>query len=50
MVKLLRHRIGDPRILRLIGRLLKGGILEDGLVQASAEGTPQGSILTPATT
>jgi retron-type reverse transcriptase len=47
MVKLLRHRIGDPRILRLIGRLLKGGILEDGLVQASEEGTPQGSILSP---
>ena len=45
MLTFLRHRIGDPRIIRLIGRLLKGGILEDGLVQASEEGTPQGSIL-----
>ncbi|UHD15444.1 group II intron reverse transcriptase/maturase [Thiocapsa bogorovii] len=47
MLKFLRHRIGDPRIVRLIARLLKGGILEDGLVQASEEGTPQGSILSP---
>ncbi|WP_240906095.1 hypothetical protein [Thiorhodococcus mannitoliphagus] len=47
MLKFLGHRIGDPRIIRLIARLLKGGILEDGLVQASEEGTPQGSILSP---
>ncbi|WP_216593896.1 group II intron reverse transcriptase/maturase [Thioflavicoccus mobilis] len=47
MLKFLGHRIGDPRIIRLIGCLLKGGILEDGLVQASEEGTPQGSILSP---
>jgi RNA-directed DNA polymerase len=47
MLTFLGHRIGDPRISRLIGRLLKGGILEDGLVQASEEGTPQGSILSP---
>ena len=45
MLTFLRHRIGEARIIRLIGRLLKGGILEDGLVQASEEGTPQGSIL-----
>jgi RNA-directed DNA polymerase len=47
MLKFLRHRIGDPRVIRLIARMLKGGILEDGLVQASEEGTPQGSILSP---
>ena len=47
MLEFLRHRIGDPRIIRLIARMLKGGILEDGLVQASEEGTPQGSILSP---
>jgi group II intron reverse transcriptase/maturase len=49
MVKFLQHRIGDPRIIRLIGRMLKGGILEEGLVQATEAGTPQGSILTPRT-
>jgi RNA-directed DNA polymerase len=47
MLKFLRHRIGDPRILRLISRMLKGGIMEDGLVRASEKGTPQGSILSP---
>jgi group II intron reverse transcriptase/maturase len=47
MIKLLEHRIGDPRILRLISRMLKGGIMEDGLVRASEKGTPQGSILSP---
>jgi group II intron reverse transcriptase/maturase len=47
MVKFLEHRIGDRRILGLIGRMLKGGIMEDGLVRASEKGTPQGSILSP---
>lgn len=47
MVKFLGHRIGDPRIIRLIDKMLKAGIMEDGLVKASEEGTPQGSILSP---
>lgn len=47
MLKFLEHRIGDPRILRLINRMLRAGIMEDGLVKASEEGTPQGSILSP---
>lgn len=47
MLKFLEHRIGDPRIIRLISRMLKAGIMEDGLVRASEEGTPQGSILSP---
>jgi RNA-directed DNA polymerase len=45
LIKLLRLRIGDPRIIRLIQRMLKGGILEDGLVKASEKGTPQGSLV-----
>lgn len=47
MLKFLRQRIGDPRIIRLITRMLRGGILEEGLVKATEEGTPQGSILSP---
>ncbi len=47
MIEFLKHRIGDPRIIRLIRRMLKGGIMEDGLVKASNEGTPQGSIVSP---
>jgi group II intron reverse transcriptase/maturase len=47
MVKFLRHRIGDERVIRLIIRMLKSGIMEDGLVRATEEGTPQGSIISP---
>ncbi len=47
MIRFLRHRIGDERVIRLIIRMLKGGIMEDGLVQATEKGTPQGSILSP---
>ena len=49
LMKFLGHRIGDPRILRLIGRMLKAGVMEDGLVRASEEGTPQGGVTTPLT-
>ncbi|MDD5698401.1 MAG: group II intron reverse transcriptase/maturase [Victivallaceae bacterium] len=45
--KFLRQRIGDERIIRLITRMLKAGIMEDGLVTAGEFGTPQGSILSP---
>jgi group II intron reverse transcriptase/maturase len=47
MVRFLEHRIGDPRIIRLIKRMLKGGVMEDGLIKATEAGTPQGSILSP---
>ena len=47
LLKFLRQRIGDERVLRLISRMLKAGIMEDGLVQSAETGTPQGSILSP---
>lgn len=47
LMKFLQHRIGDERVLRLIVRMLKSGIMEDGLVRASAEGVPQGGNLSP---
>lgn len=47
LVKFLEHRIGDKRVIRLIQRMLKSGIMEDGLTHASEAGTPQGSILSP---
>src|SRR5712691_7384433 len=46
-MKFLQHRIGDERVLRLIVRMLKSGVLEDGLVWASDEGVPQGGNLSP---
>jgi len=47
LLKFLERRLGDKRVLRLIVRFLKSGIMENGLVQASAEGVPQGGNLSP---
>jgi RNA-directed DNA polymerase len=47
LVRFLNHRIGDPRITRLIQKWLKAGILEDGVVTASETGTGQGSVISP---
>ena len=41
------RKVGDRRLLRLIRRYLVAGIMVDGVKQASAEGTPQGSPLSP---
>lgn len=40
-------RISDKRLLKLIRAFLSAGILEDGLVRPTEEGTPQGSPLSP---
>jgi RNA-directed DNA polymerase len=40
-------RIGDRRLLRLIGSFLKAGVMENGLVSPVDEGTPQGGPLSP---
>lgn len=45
LLKFLEHRIGDKRILRMIKRILKSGVMEDGLVRATEQGTPQGGSL-----
>ncbi|MBB4233397.1 reverse transcriptase domain-containing protein [Rhizobium mongolense] len=48
MVDSLReHRIGDKRIIRLIRKWLSAGVLENGVVQTSEQGTGQGSVISP---
>jgi RNA-directed DNA polymerase len=47
LLRFLKHRIGDPRIIRLIQKWLKAGILEDGVVTVSEKGTGQGSVASP---
>ncbi len=41
------RKVKDKRILLLIRRYLQVGIMEDGLIKASTEGTPQGGPLSP---
>ena len=38
LIRFVEHRIGDPRIIRLIQKWLKAGVLEDGVVSASERG------------
>ena len=47
LVRFLEHRIADPRIIHLIQKWLKAGILEDGVVTVSDTGTGQGSVISP---
>ncbi len=47
MMQFLEHRIADQRILRLIGKWLKAGVIEDGRRIESLIGTPQGSVISP---
>src|SRR5256714_3691823 len=47
LIRLLEHRIGDRRIIRLIQKWLKAGTLEDGAVAVSDRGTGQGSVISP---
>jgi group II intron reverse transcriptase/maturase len=47
IMKFLGHRIGDKLVLRMVKRFLKAGIMEDGNLIASDEGTPQGGSISP---
>src|SRR6201981_3788866 len=47
LVRFLEHRIGDKRIIRLIQKWLRAGILEDGVVTVDDRGTGQGSVISP---
>ena len=47
MVRFLEHRIGDRRLLRLIGKWLKAGVMDNGAVMATETGTPQGAVVSP---
>lgn len=47
MMKFLEHRIGDRRILRLVQKWLRAGVIEDGNWSQTPEGTPQGGSASP---
>ena len=46
-MRFVEHRIGDLRIIRLIQKWLKAGVLENGVVTVSEKGTGQGSVISP---
>ena len=47
LLRFLRHRIADQRVLRHIQKWLNAGVLEDGVRRWSPEGTPQGGSISP---
>jgi len=47
MMKFVEHRIGDQRVVRLIRKWLKAGVVEDGKRQPVTKGTPQGAVISP---
>jgi RNA-directed DNA polymerase len=47
LIRFVEQRIGDKRMIRLIQKWLKVGVLEDGVVRASDRGTGQGSVISP---
>jgi group II intron reverse transcriptase/maturase len=47
LLRLVEHRIGDRRVVRLIRKWLKAGVMEDGQVAATEAGTPQGAVVSP---
>jgi RNA-directed DNA polymerase len=47
LMKFLEHRIADKRVLRLIGKWLAAGVIEDGNWSETTEGSPQGASVSP---
>jgi RNA-directed DNA polymerase len=47
LVAMLEHRIGDPRILRLIRKMLAAGVMEEGQWRTTDRGAAQGASLSP---
>ncbi len=47
LVRFLAHRIGDERVIRLVRKWLKAGVLENGEWSVSETGTPQGAVVSP---
>jgi group II intron reverse transcriptase/maturase len=47
LIQFVQQRVADRRILRLIQKWLKAGVLEDGQWSETEKGTPQGAVISP---
>jgi RNA-directed DNA polymerase len=47
LVRFVEHRIGDLRVIRLLRKWLKAGVMEEGVITPTEAGTPQGAVASP---
>jgi len=47
LIRFVEHRVGDPRVIRLICKWLKAGVMEEGAITPTEAGTPQGAVASP---
>jgi group II intron reverse transcriptase/maturase len=47
LIKFVEHRIGDDRVIRLIRKWLKAGVMNEGTKEETEEGVPQGGSISP---
>jgi RNA-directed DNA polymerase len=47
LIQFVEHRIGDRRVVRLIQKWLKAGVIEQGQWHEAEEGSPQGAVISP---
>lgn len=47
IIRFLEHDVADKKLIRLIRKFLKAGVMEKGTLMAKTEGSPQGNIMSP---
>src|ERR1700687_2631910 len=47
LIRFAEHRVGDQRVIRLLRKWLKAGVMEEGAITSTEAGTPQGAVASP---